>query len=54
MVFFLALTLSEQFSTSPTEKLIDLWQKDPDRTHAPTLSLAPVPGGGMVALAGRF
>jgi hypothetical protein len=49
---FLAMTLSEQFSTSPTEKLIDLWMKDPDRARAPSLSLAPVPGGGMVALSG--
>ncbi len=51
---FLGMTLSEQFSTSPTEKLIDLWKKDPDRTRAPSLSLAPMPGGGMVALSGRF
>ncbi len=29
-------------------------KKDPDRASAPSLSLAPVPGGGMVALSGRF
>jgi hypothetical protein len=50
----MANTLSLQFSTSPTEKLIDLWQKDPDRTHLPSLSVVPVRGGAMVGLSGQF
>jgi hypothetical protein len=51
---FLALTLSEQVSTSPTEKLVELWQKDPDRARLPSLSIAPMPGGGMFVLSGQF
>lgn len=50
----LAQVLSLHFSSSATEKLIDLWQKDPDWAHMPSLSVAPLPGGGMVALSGRF
>ncbi len=49
----LSLTLREQFSTSATDKFIELWRKDP--RHQPLdLSLAPVAGGGMFALSGTF
>jgi len=49
----LALTLREQFSTSATEKFIELWHKDP--RHRPLdLSVAPLAGGGMCALSGSF
>ena len=45
----LASTLARQLATSPTEKLIDLRQKDPHRAHLPSLSLAPVPCGAEEA-----
>ncbi len=49
----LTVTLHEQFSTGATDKLIELWRKDP--RHQPLdLSLAPVAGGGMFALSGTF
>jgi hypothetical protein len=49
----LSLTLREQFSTSPTDKFIELWRKDP--RHRPLdLTLAPLAGGGMCALSGSF
>jgi hypothetical protein len=49
----LALTLKEQFSTSATDKFIELWRKDP--RHRPLdLSVAPLAGGGMCALSGSF
>ena len=49
----LALTLREQFTTSATDKFIELWRRDP--RHRPLdLSLAPVPGGGMFSLSGSF
>jgi hypothetical protein len=49
----LARTLREQFSTSATEKFIQLWRKDP-RQRPMDLSLAPIAGGGMFALSGSF
>ena len=49
----LSLTLREQFSTSATDKFIELWRKDP--RHRPLdLTLAPLAGGGMFALTGSF
>lgn len=51
--YLLAYALTRQFSTSPTEKLIDLWQKDPVR-QAPVLSIAPGNGGGLITLSGQF
>jgi len=49
----LAMTLKEQFSTSATEKFIELWRRDP--RHRPLdLTLAPLAGGGMFALSGSF
>jgi hypothetical protein len=50
---FLALTLKQQFSTSATDKFIELWRKDPHH-RALDLSLAPIAGGGMFALSGSF
>ena len=49
----LSLTLKEQLSTSPTDKLIELWHKDPRRVQV-DVSAAPVPGGGVVGMTGRF
>lgn len=49
----LGLTLKEQLSTSPTDKLIELWHKDPRRVRV-DVSAAPVPGGGVVGMTGRF
>ena len=49
----LSLTLREQFSTSATDKFIELWRKDP--RHRPLdLSVAPLAGGGTCALSGSF
>jgi hypothetical protein len=49
----LVMTLKEQFSTSATDKFIELWRKDP--RHRPLdLTLAPLAGGGMCALSGSF
>jgi hypothetical protein len=49
----LALTLKAQFQTSPTDKFIELWRSDP--RHRPLdLSVAPVAGGAMFGLSGRF
>jgi len=49
----LALTLREQFSSSGTDKFIELWRRDP--RHRPLdLTLAPLAGGGIVALSGSF
>ena len=49
----LALTLREQFSSSATDKFIELWRRDP--RHRPLdLTLAPIAGGGMCALSGSF
>jgi hypothetical protein len=42
------------FSDTPTEKLIAIWAKDPGRGRMPNLSLAPIPGGGVLALSGAF
>lgn len=49
----LGLTVKEQLSTSPTDKLIELWHKDPRRLRV-DLSAAPVPGGGVVGVTGSF
>ncbi len=49
----LGTTLKEQLSTSPTDKLIELWRKDPRHSNV-KLSAAPIPGGGMVGVAGNF
>ena len=49
----LGLTLKEQFSTSPTDKFIELWRKDP-RHISVNLSAAPIPGGGMVGISGQY
>jgi hypothetical protein len=49
----LGLTLKEQLSTSPTDKLIELWHKDPRRMRV-DLNAAPVPGGGVVGMTGSF
>jgi hypothetical protein len=49
----LATTLKEQFSTSPTDKFIELWQRDPGHRML-NLSLAPVAGGGLFSLSGSF
>jgi hypothetical protein len=49
----LGLTLKEQLSTSPTDKLIELWRKDPRHINV-NLSAAPISGGGMVGVAGQF
>lgn len=49
----LGLTLKEHLSTSPTDKLIELWHKDPRRVRV-EVSAAPVPGGGVVGMTGRF
>ena len=49
----LTLTLREQFSTSATDKFIELWRKDP--RHRPLdLTLAPLASGGMCVLSGSF
>jgi hypothetical protein len=53
----LAGTLKEQFSTSATDKFIELWRKDPrhrplDLTLAPVV--APIAGGGVLGLSGSF
>jgi hypothetical protein len=49
----LSLALREQFSTSATDKFIELWRKDP--RHRPLdLTLAPLADGGMCALSGSF
>jgi hypothetical protein len=53
----LALTLREQFTTSATDKFIELWRKDPrhrplDLTLAPVV--APIAGGGVLGLSGSF
>jgi hypothetical protein len=49
----LSLTLREQFSTSATDKFIELWRKDP--RHRPLdLSVAPLASGGMCVLSGSF
>ena len=49
----LSLTLREQFSTSATDKFIELWRRDP--RHRPLdLTLAPLADGGMCALSGSF
>jgi len=53
----LALTLNEQFSTSATQKFIELWRKDPrhrplDLTLTPVV--APTAGGGVLGLSGSF
>jgi hypothetical protein len=49
----LGLTLKEQLSTSPTDKLIELWHKDPRRIRV-EVSAAPVQGGGVVGMTGKF
>jgi hypothetical protein len=49
----LGITLKEQFTTSPTDKFIELWRKDPHRVQV-DVSLAPIPGGGMVGLSGKY
>jgi hypothetical protein len=49
----LGLTLKEQLSTSPTDKLIELWHKDPRRMRV-EVTAAPMPGGGVVGMTGRF
>jgi hypothetical protein len=49
----LALTLREQFSTSATQKFIELWRKDP--RHRPLdVTLAPLASGAMCVLSGSF
>jgi hypothetical protein len=53
----LAGTLKAQFSTSATDKFIELWRKDPrhrplDLTLAPVV--APIAGGGVLGLSGSF
>lgn len=49
----LGMTLKEQFSTSPTDKFIELWRKDP-RHPTVELSVAPVSGGATLGLSGKF
>jgi hypothetical protein len=49
----LGMTLREHLSTSPTDKFIELWHKDPRRTRV-DVTAAPIPGGGMVGLSGTF
>jgi hypothetical protein len=49
----LALTLREQLSTSATNKVVELWRKDP--RHRPLdLTLAPLAGGGTFVVSGSF
>jgi hypothetical protein len=49
----LGLTLKEQLSTSPTDKFIELWRKDPHHLKV-DLTVAPTQGGGMVGMVGAF
>ena len=39
---------------STSDRLIEVWQKDPAMLSMPRLSVAPVRGGGMLALSGQF
>jgi len=49
----LGMTLKEQLSTSPTDKFIELWRKDPHHVKV-DLTVAPTQGGGMVGMVGKF
>jgi hypothetical protein len=49
----LGLTLKEQLSTSPTDKFIELWHKDP-RSIRVDIAASPIPGGGVVGVSGSF
>lgn len=49
----LAVTLKEQFTTSATDKLIDLWRRDPHSLNL-HLDVAALPGGGVVGISGSF
>jgi hypothetical protein len=49
----LGMTLKEHLSTSPTDKFIELWRKDPHRVRV-DLTVAPTQGGGMVGMSGKF
>jgi hypothetical protein len=49
----LGVTLKTQLSTSATDKLIELWRKDPTRPSF-DLAIVPAPGGGLLGLSGRF
>jgi hypothetical protein len=49
----LGITLTTQFTTSPTDKVIELWRKDPRRAPI-DVGVSPVPGGGVVGISGRY
>jgi len=49
----LGTTLKEQLTTSPSDKFIELWRKDPRRLSL-DFSAAPTRGGGLLGLSGRF